>query len=128
VTSSAGSPAFLQQHNIGIVLYGWAADWPDGFGFLSQIADGRAIKQAGNSNIEYLSDPKVNALLDKAASSNDTAARNTIFGQIDKIMMDQAVILPEVYAKSLLYRPANVTNVFVTEAYGMYDYTQIGKK
>lgn len=126
-TSFAGSPTFMKQHNIGLALYGWAADWPDGFGFLSQIADGRAIKDAGNSNIEMLNDPQVNSLLDQAAASTDATARNGFYAQIDKIMMDQATILPEVYAKSLLYRSPKLTNVYVTEAYGMYDYTQIGK-
>jgi peptide/nickel transport system substrate-binding protein len=123
----AGSPQFMQQHNIGIALYGWAADWPDGFGFLQQIADGRAIKQAGNANISMLNDPQINSLFDQAAASTDANTRNQIYAQIDKIMMDQAVVLPEVYAKSLLYRSPKLTNVYVTAAYGMYDYTQIGK-
>lgn len=127
-TSYAGSPDFMKSHNIGMNTYGWAADWPEGFGFLSQIADGRAIRSAGNSNMEMLNDPQVNQLLDQAASSSDAATRNGIYGQIDKIMMDQAVVLPEVYAKSFLYRNPSLTNVFVTEAYGMYDYSQIGKK
>jgi len=42
-------------------------------------------------------------------------------------MMSDAVVLPQVYSKALLYRSPNVTNAFVTEAYGMYDYTQLGK-
>jgi peptide/nickel transport system substrate-binding protein len=127
-TSYAGSPSFMLQHDIGMNTYGWEADWPEGFGFLSQIADGRSIRAAGNSDMEMLNDPQVNSLLDQAAASTDAGTRNGIYAQIDKIMMDQAVILPEVYAKSLLYRGPNLTNVFVTEAYGMYDYTQIGKK
>ncbi|GAB2997589.1 ABC transporter substrate-binding protein [Amycolatopsis acidiphila] len=127
-TSYAGSPQFMKDHNIGMNTYGWAADWPEGFGFLSQIADGRAIRAAGNSNMEMLNDPQVNSLLDQAAASTDANTRNGIYAQIDKIMMNQAVILPELYAKSLLYRGPNLTNVFVTEAFGMYDYTQIGKK
>jgi peptide/nickel transport system substrate-binding protein len=123
----AGSPAFMNSHDIGMASYGWAADWPEGFGFLSQIADGRAIKAAGNSNIQAFNNPQINSLLDQAATSTDASTRNGIYGQIDKILMDNATILPEVYAKSLLYRGPNLTNVFVTEAYGMYDYTQLGK-
>jgi peptide/nickel transport system substrate-binding protein len=125
-TNFAGSPNFVHQHNIGILMMGWAADWPSGFGFLSQITDGRAIKQAGNSNLQEENSPKINSLLDKAAASTDPAARNVIYGQIDQTLMSDAVILPEVYAKSLLYRNPRLTNVFVTQAYGMYDYTQIG--
>ena len=42
--------------------------------------------------------------------------------------MDQAVIVPLVYRKDLLYRPTSATNVFVTQAYGMYDYLTSGTK
>jgi peptide/nickel transport system substrate-binding protein len=37
-------------------------------------------------------------------------------------------ILPEVYAKSLLYRSPNLTNVFVRSYYGMYKYSELGLK
>jgi peptide/nickel transport system substrate-binding protein len=74
-----------------------------------------------------LNDPQLNSLFDQAAASTDANTRNQIYAQIDKIMMDQAVVLPEVYAKSLLYRSPKLTNVYVSAAYGMYDYTQIGK-
>jgi peptide/nickel transport system substrate-binding protein len=122
----AGSPNFVHQHGIGIMLMGWEADWPTGFGFLSQIADGRAIKPAGNSNMEEENNPQINSLLDQATRTQDPNARNQIYGQIDQIMMSDASIVPEVYAKSLLYRNPKDTNVYVTQAYGMYDYTQIG--
>ena len=42
--------------------------------------------------------------------------------------MQQAVIYPGVYAKSVLLRSKNLTNVFVDRAFGMYDYTAIGVK
>lgn len=122
-----GSPQFMLQHDIGMGTYGWAADWPDGFGFLDQIANGSAIEQTGNANIEMLNDTQVNNLLSQAATTDNATARNSIYAQIDKIMMAQATVLPEVYAKSLLFRPSDLTNVFVNDAYGMYDYTQIGK-
>jgi peptide/nickel transport system substrate-binding protein len=127
-TSYIGSPSFMQQHNIGMGTYGWEADWPDGFGFLYSIASGNAILQAGNSNISMLNDPEVNNLLNQAAATKDQAQQTQIYQQIDKIMMDQATVLPEVYAKSLLYRPSDLTNVYVSSVFGMYDYTQIGKK
>ncbi|HWC81128.1 MAG TPA: ABC transporter substrate-binding protein [Pseudonocardiaceae bacterium] len=127
-TSYIGSPSFMQQHNIGMGTYGWEADWPDGFGFLYSIASGNAILQAGNSNISMLNDPQVNNLLNQAAATKDQAQQTQIYQQIDKIMMDQATVLPEVYAKSLLYRPSDLTNVYVSSVFGMYDYTQIGKK
>jgi peptide/nickel transport system substrate-binding protein len=126
-TSYAGAPTFVHQHDLGIILTGWGADWPDGFGFLSQISDGRAIKPAGNSNLQEENNPQINQLLDKSMATTDAAARTKIFTQIDQLEMADAVILPETYSKALLYRPTSLTNVFVTNAYGMYDYTQLGK-
>ena len=42
--------------------------------------------------------------------------------------MKDAAILPEVYAKSLLYRNPNITNVYVQPYYGMYNYAVLGVK
>jgi len=61
-------------------------------------------------------------------ATTDTAARNQIWSQIDRQVMSDAVILPGVYAKSLLYRNPNLTNVFVHLYYGMYDYASLGLK
>jgi peptide/nickel transport system substrate-binding protein len=122
----AGVPNYNQQHDIGVVMYGWASDWPDGFGFLQQIVDSRAIKQAGNSNIEMEDNQQVNQLLDKAANTNDAATRSQIYGQIDKLVMGDATIVPLVYANALLYRNPKLTNVYASQTYGAYDFTQLG--
>jgi peptide/nickel transport system substrate-binding protein len=50
-----------------------------------------------------------------------------VWGQIDKRVMEEAVIFPGVYAKSLLMRGKNLTNVFVNESLGYYDYMALGK-
>ena len=125
----AGNPQFVKAHNLGIMVAGWGADWPSGFGFLSQLVDGRAIKATGgNYNQMELNDPSINALLDQGITTTDTAARNKIWGQVDHKVMESGALLPFVYEKTLLYRPESLSNVFVTPAYGMYDYTAIGKK
>jgi len=48
--------------------------------------------------------------------------------QIDMQVMKDAVMLPEAYAKSLLYRSPALTNVYVQPYYGMYDYGTLGMK
>ena len=125
-TNFAGVPSYMKSHNIGIALTGWGADWPSGFGFLAQVVDGRSIKNAGNTNIQMTNDPQINSMLDSAAKNQDKNARSQIYTQIDQKIMQNAEILPEVYAKALLYRNPKVTNVYVSQAYGMYDYTQMG--
>ncbi|MFE4481804.1 ABC transporter substrate-binding protein, partial [Kitasatospora sp. NPDC056789] len=108
---SAGSPQFAAEHNIGLMMMQWGADWPTGYGFLQQIVDGRTIKPSGNNNLAQLDNPAVNKLLDDAAINPDKTAREKIYGDVDKKVMDQAVYVPLTYFKVFLYRPDNATNV-----------------
>ena len=124
----AGVPKYEAQHDIGISFYGWAPDWPDGYGFFYYISDGKAISPAGNTNLSQLNDPKVNSLLTKMAGTNNAATRNSYTSQIDMQIMKDAAILPGVYAKSLLYRSPDLTNVYVQPYYGMYNYAVLGVK
>jgi peptide/nickel transport system substrate-binding protein len=124
----AGVPKYAAQHQLGISLYGWAADWPDGWGFFYYIVDGKAISPAGNTNLSQLNDPVVNDLITKMAATNDDATRNSYTSQIDMQVMKDAAILPGVWAKSLLYRSPSLTNVYVQPYYGMYNYAVLGAK
>ncbi|WP_328681601.1 ABC transporter substrate-binding protein [Streptomyces sp. NBC_00322] len=127
-TDNAGAPAFVHSHGLGLMMTAWAADWPDGYGFLQQIIDGTAIKASGNSNLSEFNDPSINQMLDSAIGNTDAAARTKAWGDIDKAAMAQAPLVPLLYRKDPLYRPDHATNVFVTEAYGMYDYLNVGVK
>jgi peptide/nickel transport system substrate-binding protein len=124
----AGVPKYVHQHDLGIDFGGWAPDWPDGYGFFNFISAGDTISPAGNTNIEELNDPVVNNLISKMAGANNAATRNSYTSQIDLQVMKDAAILPEVYARSLLYRSPNLTNVYVQSYYGMYNYAVLGLK
>ena len=114
---------------LGLMMMKWGADWPTGFGFLQQIIDGRAIKPSGGTNLQETNLPEVNKLFDDVASNPDVNARNGIYTKVDQLVMEDAGIVPLVYASQLLYRPANVTNVMVTAALsGQYDYLNMGVK
>jgi peptide/nickel transport system substrate-binding protein len=126
-TNFAGAPAYVHAHQIGIAMGGWGADWPTGFGFLDSLAAGNTIVATGNTNIEELNDPVVNNLFTKSSTLSG-AARTALWAQIDKQIMTDAGILPLVYNKALLYRPSNLTNVYVQAYYGMYNYAVLGAK
>jgi peptide/nickel transport system substrate-binding protein len=123
----AGNPAFAKKNNLGLMQMGWGADWPDGFGFMSQIVDSRVIRAAGNTNLG-VKDPAVDALIDKALANTDVTSREKDWVDVDKKTMDDAYILPGVWAHALLYRPPSLTNVGVSNGVQMYDYTLLGKK
>ncbi len=122
----AGKPDFVKANNLGIMVYGWAADWPDGFGFLAQLVDSRAIKPSGGNTNLGVVDPEVDAMLDKAGATTDKAAREQIYVDIDKKVMDDAYYIPGVWSKGLFYRPKNLTNVFITDGFQMFDYLSMG--
>jgi peptide/nickel transport system substrate-binding protein len=124
----AGKPDYAKANNLGMSIYGWGADWPDGFGFLQQIVDSRVIRAAGNTNLG-VRDPAVDALIDKALLTTDSDARNTIWGQVDSKVMDDAYVLPGVWSSVVLYRSPNLTNVGISQGLGgFYDYVQLGVK
>jgi len=128
-TKYAGAPSFTKSNKIGMSMMKWAADWPSGFGFLQQVVDGRAIKPAGNTNLSNTDIKEVNQLFDDSMLENDTAKRNKMYAQIDRLVMESGDIVPLTYSNQLLYRPENVTNVFVSSALGgMYSYLNMGVK
>lgn len=122
----AGNPPYMRAHNIGLAANGWQADWADGFGFLQQIVDSRVIRETGGSSNISVRLPEVDQMIDQALQTTDVNARNQIWGNIDKTVMQNAMILPVVYAKSLLVRGQGLTNVYVNQAFGEYDYTALG--
>jgi peptide/nickel transport system substrate-binding protein len=65
-------------------------------------------------------------MLDQAQVELDQSKREADWGAIDKRVMEEAVIYPGVDAKSVLLRSKNLTNVFVNDSYGMYDYMELG--
>ena len=71
-------------------------------------------------------DPVVNNLFTKAQGITDATQRDAIWGQIDKQVMKDAVIVPIVYAKALIYRPPSLTNVYFNQAYQLNNYAVEG--
>ncbi|MCF3961569.1 ABC transporter substrate-binding protein [Streptomyces fuscigenes] len=125
-TDFAGVPDWVHKNSAGMMMMAWGADWPTGYGYLDQIADGRAIKPSGGTNLSELNDPAINAEFDKAIATVDTTQRNAEWGKIDQMIMKQASIVPLFYKKNLLFRPTSAGNVEVASAYlGMYDYTTL---
>jgi len=122
----AVKPSYANGNKLGLMVYGWGADWNDGFGFLSQIVDGRTIRATGGNSNLSVNIPEVNTMIDQAVAETDVNKRNQMWSAIDKRVMEDAVVLPGVWAKSVTLRGTQATNVFVNEAFGQYDYTAMG--
>ncbi len=125
-SENCGLPPFVVKNDLGLCTNGWGADWNDGFGFLSQIVDSRVIRETGGSSNTSVRIPEVDKMLDEALLELDDATREADWTAIDKRVMEEAVIYPGVYAKSVLVRGDGLTNVFVNNSFGMYDYMSMG--
>jgi peptide/nickel transport system substrate-binding protein len=126
-TNFAGAPAYVHSHDIGIAMGGWSADWPNGFGFLDELVAGNTIVATGNSNVAELNDPVINNLFTKSNTLTG-ASRTAIWSQIDMQTMKDAAVLPMVYAKTLTYRSPSLTNAYIWDQFGMYNYAVLGVK
>jgi len=124
----AGVPNYVHSHDLGLLSGGWGPDWPDAYGWGWALFNSKAIVPAGNANISELADPAVDNLFNQLEAATSQSDRVSISEQIDKAVMADAVFLPGVYSKAILYRPPNLTNVYVQTYYGMYDYSALGLK
>jgi peptide/nickel transport system substrate-binding protein len=124
--STIGAPGNVHAKGYGLMMAGWGADWPTGFGFMGVLVDGRLILPSGNNNYSEVNNDQINKLIDQAKAETDAKKAADIWGQINKIVMDEAVEVPFVYDKALNYRNPRVTNAFVTKYYGMYDFASLG--
>ena len=127
-TDFAGSPAYVHSHDLGLAAGAWGADWPDAWSWFNYLVSGNTIVPNGNTNISELNDPVVNSDLAAMQQETSDSARNAYANKIDMQVMKDAVILPAVYAKVLLYRSPELTNVYVQPYYGMYNYAVLGLK
>jgi peptide/nickel transport system substrate-binding protein len=118
-----GKPATVKSVGIGIGQAGWGADYPTGGGFWTSIAASYA--PPGGGNYTQLNDPKVDGFLKEAALS--TGRHDDLFKQLDAQVMQDAVMLPFLYDKTLYFRNKRLTNVRNNFALGSYyDFVNIG--
>lgn len=120
-----GSPRNVKQQGLGIGIAGWGADFPTGYGFWNNIANGSAILQEGNSNYAELDDPAVNKIIDASTAGKSTEED---WVAVNKAAMDSALYLPIFYGKTLWYRSERLTNVTSDNAlgFGAYDVVNVG--
>ncbi|MBS2533895.1 ABC transporter substrate-binding protein [Catenulispora sp. NF23] len=122
----AGSQSYVKQNNEALFITAWAADFPSGYGFLDQILTPDGIKATGESNYSELDDPAVDSLMATALKTTDPDARNALYAQIDQQALKDAALVPMIDSRALMLRPPNLTNAYIEQAYGMYDYQALG--
>ena len=124
--SVIGSPSNVKAKGFGIADAGWGPDFPTGYGFYSQIVDGRKIKPAGNSNYSSLDDPKINQLIDESLEASSREAFNMKYQELDKQLMENATMVPFVFDRSLAAVSERLKNVYFNQGYGHFDLATMG--
>lgn len=90
---------------------GWIEDFPDPYSYLFVPFNGKAIVPVNNSNWAELDDPKVNAAMDAAAKVTEPAARAKAWAGVDKLIVDAAPAIPEIWASNALVKGTAVHGV-----------------
>ena len=106
-------------------MMAWGADWPTGYGFLRpDRSTAAAIKRLGQHQPVGAQRPDgQQRLLDKAIAQHRRRPRVAPTGpRSTSRSWTDALIVPLVCRKDLLYRPESATNVHVSQGLGMYDY------
>jgi peptide/nickel transport system substrate-binding protein len=98
------------EHQVGAAR--WCPDYPGNGSrsFIGVLLDGRKITPTANNNYGNYNNPKVNAMIDRAYATTDEAARNAIWGQIDRTVMEDAAWAPLVYDREAFFWSSRVRN------------------
>ncbi|MGW9212381.1 ABC transporter substrate-binding protein [Embleya sp. NPDC055664] len=121
-----GSPDNVAKKGYGIVIDGWAADFPSVQGFGRPLWDGKYVLESGNVNYALIKDQAIDDLFDAYAKEPDEGNKGRIAAQINHRVMEGGYYLPFTYEKYLNWRGGRLTNVYMTDAYNGYDFVSLG--
>jgi peptide/nickel transport system substrate-binding protein len=90
---------------------GWVKDFNDPQAMLDPVFNGKNILPANNSNWSQLDDPGINAAMAKAAALDPGPERDRAWGEIDKLIVEQAPAVPWFWDKQPLVESKDVRGV-----------------
>jgi peptide/nickel transport system substrate-binding protein len=90
---------------------GWIEDFPDPYAYLYVPFNGKAIVPINNSNWAQEDNPQINAAMDKAAQITDPAQRRQAWANIDKMLVEDAPAIPEIWSSNALLKGTQVKGV-----------------
>jgi peptide/nickel transport system substrate-binding protein len=97
------------EHHLGA-----AAVCPDvpgnGARSIGVLLDGRLITPTANNNYGNYDNDKVNSLIDQAYEARDDQSRAALWGQIDRLVMEDAAWAPLVYDREAFFWSSRVRN------------------
>jgi peptide/nickel transport system substrate-binding protein len=101
---------------------GWIRDFADPLSVLYAPFYGPAIVPTNNSNWSQQNDPAINKAMAKASLVNEPAAHAQAWANIDKMLVDQAVAVPEDFDNQANIFSKNVAPVNMLWNEGLFDF------
>ncbi|MEZ0577574.1 ABC transporter substrate-binding protein [Nocardioides sp. MH1] len=109
------------------VLASWCPDWLSGSTFIPPLFEGSQIFDQGNSNRSMLDDPEINSEIQRIKSMTDVDAALAAWGDLDRLVMEKAPIVPTLNGNSVHVAGANVAQAFSNPSLnGNIDYAVVG--
>lgn len=88
-----------EKTNAQAGVTGWSQDYPGAANFF-QLIDGANIQPRNSMNPGNVADPEIDAALPRANAITDQAKAAPIYAQIDRRLIDQALVLPYGHARA----------------------------
>jgi len=124
----AGNKQYVTQHKVAISFMKWGADFPSGYGFMYGILASTAIHDAGGYNLSWYADKAIDQGITKALAETDPTQRGADYAAVDHQALSDALVVPLIWNKNLVYRPETATNVLFNQGVGMYLFSAMGVK
>ncbi len=96
-----------------LTVSSWQPDFPSANGNISPLFDSSQIG-GGNYNLSRYSDPQVDALIAKATGEVDPSVAQRTWAQADRRIMQDAPVVPLLYARNAFLRGSGVQNFDVS--------------
>lgn len=103
---------FIKAMNEGQVPFfswGWTADYPDGAYFLSQMWHSKS-----RWNRARYANPKYDEVIDRAMATADNTARYKLYQEAERVLLEDAGMVPLTVRMQVAIRKPNVGNVHLT--------------
>ena len=94
-----------------LVAYAWIPDWPSASRVIPPLFTCSAIKPQGNHNPSNYCDKGFDAQVDRALAETDRSKQEQIWKALDKLLIEEAVVLPRYFGITTWLYGKSVKNV-----------------
>ncbi len=120
-------PSVAKRGVWDISLAGWGPDWylDSALSFFNPLYSGPPSYPPIGSNFGFYNNPAVNTLIAQSASEPNAATANSLWGQLDQKIMQDAPIYPITDPQQPLYHASYVHNAVYIPAIQQFDPTNV---